>query len=138
MSDFGSYLQDGLSQGCEKTSLMFVLIPITSLINMNNLPLFIVSQALFWVLVFLPVKTIVTKYNDGKQLGSVDKSWNLNVLSLFISFLVYNVIYFMALLSYYGFGKCIDGDNFTAPDVNVNLNPDDILSVTGLKNSWVA
>jgi hypothetical protein len=112
--DFFTILSRGMEFPCELSFSTFILMPLTSLMNISNFPLFVVCQSIFWMFSFLPTFYFMkrSKGNQNKDDVVVD------VKTLFISLAVFYGIFCVVLVVLATLRMCNSGE-----DVVDSFNP---------------
>ena len=61
---FVEYVIDGARQACNRHPFVYLILPLISLINPWNFPMFLITQVIFWGVIYIPVTMVMKKYQS--------------------------------------------------------------------------
>lgn len=103
---FVDFLSMGFHQVCYSRPYMYILLPLISLLNLKNFPLFLICQGIFWIILYLPTRFAVNKYftvdrnNDDMSVAYQPQ------LILIITLILFSSVYLGITKTFLYFSPC--------------------------------
>ena len=144
MPSFLDLFRFGLSSICSG-GLRSTLLPFLALINVTNIPLMVICQTIFWIIIYMPVQWAVRKYRKS-EISDLDRQYQWmpydTQLSLFIAIVTYVVVFWLGASIFVNITGCpavmdaIDIDN-SSELTEVNAVPE-IVNAKAFDTTWEA